>query len=106
MSKADLSKLFLRKTIKWDSGLIVRPVDQAPDRSVRESFSRSIHGKKVASIKSYWQKMIFSVRSTPPPELETERGVMEYVRENSGAIGYVSAGASIGSGVKVLRITD
>ena len=84
----------------------VQPVDQAGDRSVRRSFSESVHGKSVAAVKSYWQTMIFSGRSTPPPELDTDGQVLQYLRDNTGGIGYVSAGASTGSGVKVLRITQ
>lgn len=106
MTKADVAKLFLKKTKTWDSGLKVQPVDQASSRSVREAFSEEVHGKKVSSVKSYWQKLIFSGRATPPPEFDSNTRVLDYVRENSGGIGYVSSGTSLGSGVKVLRLTD
>lgn len=66
----------------------------------------SVHGKSVPSIKAYWQKMIFSGKATPPPELDSDSRILEYVRNNSDAIGYVSAGANLGSGVKVLRVTN
>ena len=63
-----------------------------------------VHGKKVSSVKSYWQTMIFSGRATPPPELDSDRQVLDYVRGKPGAIGYVSAGATLGNGVKALRV--
>ena len=106
MTKANVARLFLKKTSKWDTGLKVQPVDQSPSRSVRDSFTKAVHGKKVSAIKAYWQKMIFSGKATPPSELDSDSNVLTYVRDNSGGIGYVSAGASLGSGVKVLRVTD
>lgn len=104
LSNEAVAKLLLRKTTTWDHGLKVQPLDQAATRSVRRSFSQGVHGKSVSAIKSYWQKMIFSGRSAPPPELTSDQKVLEYVRNNSGAIGYVSAGVSVGNGVKVVRI--
>ena len=104
MAKADVAKLFLKKTTSWSHGLKVQPVDQATDRAVRESFTRAVHGKSVSSVKGYWTKLIFSGRATPPPELGSDRQVMDYVRDKPGAVGYVSAGTTLGSGVKALRI--
>ena len=106
MTKKEIAALFRKNVTKWDDGLKVQPVDQGPSRSVREAFTEAVHGKSVASIKAYWQKMIFSGRATPPPELNNNTEVLDFVRQNSGAIGYVSAGTSLGSGVKSLRVTD
>ena len=106
LSKEQIAKLFLRKTRSWGHGLEVQAVDQATGRSVRQAFSQEIHGKEVAWVENYWRMMIFSGRSTPPVELDSDRAVLEYVRANSGAVGYVSVGASVGSEVKVVRITD
>lgn len=106
MSRAEVAKLFLKKTKKWEGGLRIAPVDQAPGRSARKAFTKEIHGRPVPAIKGYWQKMIFSGQSTPPPELESDRQVLDYVRRSSGGIGYVSAGTSLGNGIKVLRVTD
>ena len=104
LSHDRLSSLFLKKVTRWDNGGEVQPVDLDDESSVRETFSRDVHGKDVPSIKSYWQKMIFSGRATPPPELSTDAEVLEFVRSNRGAVGYVRQGASVGSGVKVVRV--
>ena len=104
MAKAEVAKLFLKKTTTWNNGLKVVAVDQAPSRSVREEFTKDVHGKSVLAIKAYWQKLIFSGRATPPTELANDTDVMNYVRNNSGGIGYVSAGVTVGSGLKTLRV--
>ena len=104
MAKADVAKLFLKKTTSWSHGLKVQPVDQVSQQAVRGSFTAAVHGKNVSSVKSYWKKLIFSGRATPPPELGSDRQVLDYVRDKPGAVGYVSAGTTLGSGVKALRI--
>ncbi len=106
LSADRVSKLFLKKVTRWNDGREVEPVDLDDDSPVREAFSESIHGKDVASIKSYWQKMIFSGRATPPPELSSDAEVLAYVRSNPGAIGYVRSGARVGDGVAVVEIED
>jgi ABC-type phosphate transport system substrate-binding protein len=102
-SKSDISKWFLKKKTKWDDGQKIVPVDLSADSSVRESFTREIHGKSVSGIKNYWQKQIFSGKGTPPVEKGSDAEVLDFVKSNPGAIGYVSSDADV-SGVKVITV--
>ncbi len=106
LSRDQISKIFLKKVTRWNDGGETRPVDLDDESRTREALSETIHGKDVASVKSYWQKMIFSGRATPPPELSSDAEVLAFVRSNPGAIGYVSAATSVGSGVAVVEIED
>lgn len=99
------SALFLKKVTKWDNGRRALPVDQVAESPVREKFSKSIHGKSVTAVKSYWQQQIFSGRDVPPPEKNSDRQIVSYIEANPDAIGYVSAGAAMGN-VKVLKVTQ
>ena len=105
ISKEQLSRLFLKKTTKWDNGTKVSPVDFGANSEVRGKFTKSIHGKSVSAIKAYWQKKIFTGKGVPPVELQNDKDVLEFVRSNPGAIGYVSSGANT-SAVKVITVTD
>lgn len=105
MTESTVSRFFLRRVTSWDHGPKVEPVDQPEGSSVREAFSEGVHGRGVSEIKAFWNRNIFSGRALPPPVLEGDRAVVEYVREHPGAIGYVSPGAGT-SGVKVVRVTD
>ena len=104
MSRAEVSRLFLKKTTRWERGNKVLPVDQLPRSSVRVAFSQAVHRKDVDKIKSYWQAQLFSGKATPPAELASDADILDYVRRNAGAIGYVSKSA-VGDGVKVLEVT-
>jgi ABC-type phosphate transport system substrate-binding protein len=105
MEKDQISRIFLKKITKWANGSDVEPVDLDSQSPVREAFSRDVHGRSVSSIKNYWQRQIFSGRGTPPPELDSDAKVIEFVSSRPGAIGYVSPAASL-DGVKVLRISE
>ena len=101
-----VARYFLKKTTQWEHGLKIVAIDQSSNSAVREAFSEQIHGKEVRAIKSYWQKLIFSGRQTPPLEAGSDREVLDFVRRNSGAIGYVRGETALGSGVKAVRIVD
>ena len=103
LSKKAASDLFLKKTTKWESGAAVTPVDQLDSSNTREGFSKAIHGKPAAAVKSYWNQQIFSGRDVPPVEKKSDAEVLSFVRSTPGAIGYVSDGAAA-DGVRVVTI--
>ncbi len=105
ISKNDASKYFMKKTTKWPDGETVKPVDLKGNSSVRESFTSAVLGKSVSAIKSYWQQFVFSGKGTPPLEKGSDAEVISFVKNNPGAIGYVSSSADV-SGVKVITISE
>lgn len=106
MTREKVADLFLKKATRWESGRVATPVDQSDKRSVRGEFSQKLLVKEVAWVKSYWQKMIFSGRATPPAELSSDGEVLEFVRANPDAIGYVSEGTPLTAGIKPVAVKD
>lgn len=102
LAPREISAFFLKRTSSWTDGSAVLPVD-GPDSPARESFSKDVHGRKTAAVRSHWLQMIFSGRGVPPPEKAFDEGVIDYVKAHAGAIGYVSPTAST-TGVKVLKV--
>lgn len=103
LSKKEVSDLFLKKTTKWSNGTTAVPVDLAPNSSIRNTFSTSIHGKAVSAIRNFWQQAAFSGAATAPPEKANDSDVIEFVKKNPGAIGYISSSTSA-DGVKTITI--
>lgn len=101
-----VKRMFLRKATTWASGQPVAPVDQRRNAPIRRAFSESILDKEPAEIAAYWNQQIFSGRSVPPPAKASDSEVLAYVRDNANAIGYVSADAEIGEGVRIIPIVD
>ncbi|HEY0971961.1 MAG TPA: substrate-binding domain-containing protein [Gemmatimonadales bacterium] len=104
LTKAQASDLLLKKAAKWPHGAAAQPVDQQKSAAVRDAASRAIHGRPTSAIASYWQQQIFAGKDVPPPEKGSDADVLAFVRSNPGAIGYVSAGADLGAGVKALTV--
>ena len=104
MPRDDVAKLFLKKTVAWQSGQAASPVELPTAAKAREAFARTVLNKSIPQVRSYWQQQIFSGRDVPPPEKQSENDVVAFVRSNPGAIGYVSKGVDIGRGVKALTV--
>ena len=106
ITKDDLSQIFLKRATQWRSGDPAVPVDLAETSPVRAAFSQAVHGRPVSAIEAYWQRQIFSGRGVPPVEKSAESEVIEYVRTNPHAVGYVRNGSALGPGIRTLRVTN
>lgn len=107
MTRAQISQLFLKKVTRWGYGVQAMPVDLADTSPARERFTKWIHKRTVRAVKLYWQQKIFSGREIPLPERESDAGVIGYVEEHAGAIGYVSGLASTRDRkVKVIKVME
>ena len=102
LDRRQVAAFFMRRAAQWSDGTPVLPVD-GPDAPARESFSKDVHGKKTAAVRSHWLQVIFSGRGVPPPEKAADEDVLAYVKAHPGAIGYVAA-ATPAPDVKVLRV--
>lgn len=102
LDRRTVSALFLRRVTQWEGDGAVFPVD-GPNSPARESFSKEVHGRKSAAVRSHWLQVIFSGRGVPPPEVSTDSKVLAYVRAHAGAIGYVAT-TSVTRDVKVLEV--
>ena len=58
----------------------------------------------VQMIAEFWRQQIFSGRNVPPVEKASDAEVLDFVRGNPGAIGYVSASTSLAPDVKVVTV--
>lgn len=90
-----LSQAFLKNVSRWEDGEVISPVDQRPDSLVRRKFTDRVLKRSVAAVKIYWQQRIFSGRGVPPPELDADEAIVDYVRRKRGAVGYVSGNTDI-----------
>ncbi|MCR9133134.1 MAG: substrate-binding domain-containing protein [bacterium] len=103
LSKKDVSEIFLKTKTSWDDGSKIVPVDQTARSATRAEFSQEIHGRSVGAIRSHWQQAAFSGAGTAPAERPSDAEVIAFVKNNPGAVGYISADADV-SGVKVVAV--
>jgi ABC-type phosphate transport system substrate-binding protein len=103
LDRAFVAEAFLKKRTRWPNGEVIRPVDQRRDSNVRHQFSQNVLKRSVEAVRNYWQQRIFSGRDVPPPEVDSDAAVIHYVRENPGAIGYVTTAVD-GDGIRVVTL--
>jgi hypothetical protein len=102
--RADIAKLFLRRTVAWPGGLAATPCDLSGTSPIRKAFSEGVHSKPMWVIVAYWQQEIASGRSLPPAVCASEDVALQAVRDDPGAIAYVAEDTPLGAGVKILLL--
>ena len=103
ITRAELSAIYMKRMRNWRDGRAIVPVDQPSSSRARELFSRAVHGKNVAYVTRYWQRLIFSGRGIPPRQLQGDAAVLALVKNNRDAIGYIAPETPT-NGVKVLQV--
>lgn len=90
MAAADIAALYLGRTRVFPGGEFALVFDQQRDSPVRERFFRQVAGMSLGQVNTYWSRLMFSGQETPPVAMPNEQAVIDVVRRNPGAIGYLS----------------
>lgn len=111
LPREEVRQMFRKLETKWEDwpkGPRVEPAGQKPETKVRAAFHVRIHGTKISlsNLKSFWQRERYSGRGVGPKEYPSDEEVMRFVARTPGGIGYVTVGAKLRQGVKVLRPVD
>jgi ABC-type phosphate transport system substrate-binding protein len=100
----ELSKIFLKREVRWEDGRPIVPVDLSQSATLRERFDEAVHGRPSRAIAAHWQQQVFSGRDVPPAQKSTDAEVAAFVASTPGAVGYVSEGTALPAGVRVVRL--
>jgi hypothetical protein len=68
---------------------------------MRSLFFQNLNGMNLSRVKAYWARLQFSGQMQPPVALPDSHSIVEYVRKNRMAIGYVESSA-VTAGVRPL----
>lgn len=102
LSEKDIQRIFLGKQKSFPSGEGAIPVDQNKGSAVRDAFFASVLGKSEQQVKSYWSRLVFTGKGTPPKEVGDSAAVLKLVATNPNTIGYIDA-ALVDASVKVVH---
>jgi ABC-type phosphate transport system substrate-binding protein len=101
LSKGDIADIFLGKTSTLPKGGSVTPIDLPESSALREQFYQAVAGKSAAQVKSYWARMAFTGKGTPPKEGKSIADVKKMVSINAGKIGYIDK-SDVDDSVKII----
>lgn len=100
LSSQHISDLYLGRIRSLDGTPLVA-VDHPRDSELRSRFFHSLNGMDLRRVNAYWARLQFSGDIQPPRSLPDSKTVIEIVRRNPAAIGYVEASA-VPANVRVL----
>jgi hypothetical protein len=90
LSQQDVLHLFMGRSRSFPDGSPAAPHDLAGSTQ-REGFYRVLSGMSLAQVTSYWARLMFSGRSLPPAQLADESALVEKLRADASAIGWLPA---------------
>lgn len=102
LDQATVGKIFLGKSKSFPDGSQAVPIDQDEGSAARDSFNSTVLGKSSSQLKSYWSRLIFTGKGTPPKQSGNDAAVKKLVADNPNIIGYVDSSA-VDSSVKVVH---
>lgn len=91
LTNQEVAALYLGRAHSFPSGEFALIFDLPRDHPLRERFYRLIAGMSPGQVNTYWSRLMFAGQEMPPQALPNEQAVLDIVRRNPGAIGYVSA---------------
>lgn len=102
LDKATISKIFLGKSKSFPDGSQALPIDQNDGTPSRDAFNSNMLGKSASQLKSYWSRLIFTGKGTPPKQSGNDSDVKALVSNNPNMIGYIDSSA-VDASVKVVH---
>ncbi|MEM5497666.1 hypothetical protein WNY77_09705 [Paraglaciecola mesophila] len=91
LNRQQVRNLFMGGALPYDLEAIALP----PDNQTRVLFNTKVVGLTESRIQSYWAQMRFTGRKTAPKELNSERVILDYLKSNEGAVGYLPESLSL-----------
>jgi len=104
MTQKEVLALYTGRTRSFANGEVARPLDQPRDSPLREAFYRALTGMDLARINSYWARLHFTGQVQPPQAIADERALIQQLRQDPSALGYLAQEPSDPAVRVVLRL--
>lgn len=101
LTKEQSSDIFMGKATTFPGGGSATPLDQPESSPLRDEFYTKVTGKSAAQAKSYWSKLSFTGKGTPPKEGQNSADIKRQVADNPNLVGYIEKSA-VDASVKVI----
>lgn len=82
--------LFMGRNRAFANGDVAQVFDLPRDNPLHGAFYQALTGMSPAQVNSYWSRLMFSGQSLPPKALADEAAMVDMVRRNPKALGWLS----------------
>lgn len=96
-------QLYLHKTSAFADNSNAEPLHLAADQALYKQFCLELLNMTPSQYKSYWSRLLFTGSAHQPTAFASQQQLLDYIKTQTDAIGYVSTSADL-SGVKVVAI--
>ena len=100
MDRHEVRQLYMDNASRF-GGYTVTVLDMPEGSQQRERFYEGATGKSASQLKSYWARMIFTGQGMPPRQVKNARDMVQQVKQNPDAVGYVQE-SDLQEGLRVL----
>ncbi len=91
MTTRQVAELYLGRSRSFETGQFAVVVDQTGDDAVRARFFKDITGMTLGQVNAFWSRLKFTGQVQPPQSIDGDAAVLDFVRRNTAAIGYVGS---------------
>lgn len=103
LTTKELQAFYMGRNRTLASGDPALVYDLPREDALRDAFYLDLTGMRPAQVNSYWSRLIFTGQVLPPTALPNERSMVDTVRRNPGAIGYLGK-APTDSGLRTVLV--
>ena len=90
MTQKQAVDLFMGRNRALSNGDFALMLDLPRDHPGRAAFYEALTGLNAAQVNSYWARLLFSGQNMPPRALADEAMVLDALRRNPNAVGWVT----------------
>lgn len=101
LTQTEVADLYLGRSRTFPGGEYALVFDLPREAPLRERFFSSVAGMNPQQVNAYWSRLMFTGQVLPPQALPNDRAVLDIVRRNPGAIGFVKT-EGLDSSVRVV----
>jgi ABC-type phosphate transport system substrate-binding protein len=106
LTAKDISDLYLGRSRPFIDGEPVLILDQPRDSTLRRRFFSLVNGMDLRRVNAYWARLQFSGDTQPPLQVADSQSVIDVVKNNRNAIGYIDASAVTAAVRTVLQLKE
>jgi hypothetical protein len=97
-----MKNVFKGKYSVWSNKESITIVLPSSKASNAESVASYLYGTSFSGMQKYWLSLVFQGRANPPVFLDNDDEIIEYVKDNPGAVGVVnSTNKNITNSIKI-----
>ena len=103
LTARQVSDFYLGRARNIESSELLNIYEQPVDSTLREKFFHGLNGMNLKQLNAYWARLRFSGEVLPPISLPDSLAMLNTVRRDRNAMGYVDA-ATLDSSVRIVLL--